>query len=156
MPDSTGGLRGTGSTTFRTAGTYPRSFRYKDDESARLTKVKSKITAKEAEAHERGAFCMGFRLTENQLRLKEPPAVNQYKFEETDGTIYPLPMFNVAWRVKGSDDDLPPVEVGISGITKNVAGDSLIPTRTPHACPPRPITFAFWACRTTIWTQCPP
>jgi hypothetical protein len=99
---------------------FPRSFRYKDAEEAKLAKFKSKITAKEAEAIARGVL-HGLRLSEKQLRLKEPPAVNQYKFEETDGTVYPLPMFNVAWRVEGGDDDFPPVTVDVSGITKNVA-----------------------------------
>lgn len=98
----------------------PFSFRYKDDESARLAKIKSKITAKEAEAIARGIL-HGLGLTEKQLRLKEPPAVNQYKFEETDGTVYPLPMFHVAWRVKGGEADYRPVTVDVSGITKNVA-----------------------------------
>jgi hypothetical protein len=99
---------------------YPRSFRHKDDESARLAKIESKITAKEAEAIARGVL-HGLGLTEKQLRLKEPPAVNQYKFEETGGTIYPLPMFHVAWRVEDGDDDSHPVTVDVSGITKNVA-----------------------------------
>jgi hypothetical protein len=98
----------------------PLRFRYHDDEEARLAKIKSKITAKEAEATARGVL-HGLGLTEKQLRLKEPPAVNQYKFEETDGTIYPLPMFDVTWCVEGGDDDFPPVTVDVSGITKNVA-----------------------------------
>lgn len=100
---------------------YPRSFRHKDDESARLAKIASKITAKEAEAIARDVL-HGLGLAEKQLRLKEPPAVDQYKFEETDGTIYPLPMFHVAWHVEGDDEDhSPSVTVAVSGITKNVA-----------------------------------
>ena len=98
----------------------PLSFRHKDDEEARLARIKSKITAKEAEAIAR-AVLHSLGLGEKQLRLKEPPAVNQYKFEETDGTICPLPMFHVAWCVEGGDDDFPPVTVDVSGITKNVA-----------------------------------
>jgi hypothetical protein len=99
---------------------YPRSFRHKDDEEARLTKIKNKITAEEAEAIARRVL-HGLGLAEKQLRLKEPPAVNQYKFEETNGTVYPLPMFNVAWRVEGGEENYRPVTVDVSGITKNVA-----------------------------------
>lgn len=114
----------------------PRSFRYKDDESARLAKIKSKITAKEAEAIARGVL-HGLGLAEKQLRLKEPPAINQYKFEETDGTVYPLPMFNVAWRVEGDDEDeFPSVTVDVSGITKNVAKYYNADPYAPHTPTP--------------------
>ena len=99
----------------------PFSFRYRDDESARLTKIKSKINAKEAETIARNAL-HELGLTEKQLHLIEPPRVNQYKFEETNGVIYPLPMFNVGWLVEGfTDSDEPSVVFDISGITKNVA-----------------------------------
>src|ERR1035441_8069090 len=94
----------------------PVTFGYMVDEQARLAKIKSKITAKEAEAIARGVL-HGLGLSEKQLRLKEPPAINQYKFGETDGTVYPLPMFNVAWRVEGDDEDeFPSVTVDVSGI----------------------------------------
>ena len=98
----------------------PRSFRHHDDESARLTKIKSNITAKEAQAIAKDSlYKLG--LTEKQLRLKEPPAVNQYTFEEDDGTIYPLPIFNVTWIVEGFEEDVPlTVTMGVSGITKKV------------------------------------
>jgi hypothetical protein len=114
----------------------PFSFRHKDDESARLAKIKSKITAKEAEAIARGIL-HGLGFTERQLRLKEPPAVNQYRFEETDGTIYPLPVFNVAWRVEGDDEDeFPSVTVDVSGITKNVARYTNTDRYAPHVPTP--------------------
>ncbi len=99
---------------------YPQSFRYQDDESARLAKIKSKIDAQEAEAIAEN-YLHRLGLTEKQLKLADPPRVNQYKFEESDGTIYPLPVFNVAWHENGHDDPLyPGVTFDISGITKQV------------------------------------
>lgn len=103
----------------------PRSFRYHDDESARLAKIKSKITAQEAEAIARNALHQ-IGITEELLRLKKPPEVNQYKFEESDGTVYPLPTFNVTWRYEGPTNyatenlELSPVNMEVSGIISNV------------------------------------
>lgn len=100
---------------------WPRSFRYHDEESAKLATIKSKIDAKQAEAIARHALHK-LGLTEKQLRLVEPPLVNQYKFEETNGVVYPQPMFNVGWRVEEAVmPDEPYVVFDISGITKNVA-----------------------------------
>ena len=102
----------------------PFSFRYKDDASAKLAKIQSKISAKEAEDIARTAL-HELGLTEKQLHLIEPPEVNQYTFEESNGVVYPLPMFNVGWHVEGftgmSEPDSPSVTFDISGITKNVA-----------------------------------
>jgi len=78
------------------------SFRYKDDATAKLAKVKSKINAKEAEAIARD-YLHRLGLTETQLGLVEPPSVNQYKFEETNGIVYPLPLFHVSWDKTGQD-----------------------------------------------------
>ena len=101
---------------------WPRSFRYKDDESAQLAKIKSKITAKEAEAIARNALHK-LGLKEKELHLIEPPEVSQYKFEETNGAIYPLPMFNVRWGVQEwiGDQSNHPVGFEVSGITGTVA-----------------------------------
>ena len=109
-------------TLFADTNFYPQSFRYQDHESARLAKIKSKIDAKQAEAIARDALHK-IGLTEIQLECIEPPEVNQYKFQESDGTIYPLPMFNVGWKIKGFDesDDFPSVKFDVSGITKEVA-----------------------------------
>ena len=71
----------------------PISFQHHWDEEARLAKIKSKITLKEAEAVARDSLHK-LGLTETQLNLKPSPEVNQYKFEETNGTVYPLPVFN--------------------------------------------------------------
>ncbi len=111
---------------------YPYSFRYHDDESARLTKIKSKIDAKEAEAIARD-YLHKIELTEKQLECIEPPAINQYKFEESDGTVYPLPMFSVAWKVKGFNDaeDFPTITIDVSGITKSVAEYSNLAPKRP-------------------------
>jgi hypothetical protein len=107
-------------TIFGDTNYYPQSFRYQDDESARLAKIKSKIDAKEAEAIARKSLHL-LGLTEKALKLIEPPAINQYKFEESDGTIYPLPMFNVAWHQDGEIGPFASVTFDISGITRQVA-----------------------------------
>lgn len=104
---------------------WPRSFRYKDDESARLAQIKSKITAEEARSIAVQAL-HALGTTEKELRLKEETEVNQYKFEESDGRVYPLPIFNVRWRVEGprrfaaQNLEYTPIEMEISGITKKV------------------------------------
>lgn len=104
---------------------YPQSFRHHGDEEARLAKVKSLITANEAgEIAHTALHKLG--LNEEQLHLKTKVEVNQYKFEETNGMVYPLPCFNVVWRVKGSkqyaaeDMEFAPITLDISGTTKNV------------------------------------
>ena len=104
---------------------YPHSFRHHDEQSARLTRIKSNITSKEAAAIARDALHR-LGLSEKQLKLIEPPSVNQYKFEESDGTIYPLPMFNVGWKIKEFLSHSPPsgqnaVVFDVSGITRRVA-----------------------------------
>jgi len=113
---------------------YPHSFRYHDDESARLTRIKSKITGKEAAAIARDALHR-LGLSEKKLELIEPPSVNQYKFEESDGTVYPLPMFNVGWKIKETLSMSPNIQnavvFDVSGITRRVAeysnGDPRVP-----------------------------
>ena len=58
--------------------------------------------------------------------------MNQYKFQESDGTIYPLPEFNIAWREKGFEDSLGgTLTLNISGITKQVADYFNINARMP-------------------------
>lgn len=103
----------------------PRSFRYKPEESLRLAKTPSQITAGEALAIAREKL-HALGLDERMLRLREPPQVHQYTFEDEDGTVYPLPIFHVRWRDEedqAEGDELPhePVTFDISGITKNVA-----------------------------------
>ncbi len=102
---------------------YPLLFRYHDEESIRLAKIKSNINAKEAQRTACEALHQ-LGLTEKQLDLKENPEVNQYKFQETNGTMYPLPCFNVAWygkkRFKDSNIKNTPVTMDVSGITKTV------------------------------------
>ena len=113
-------------TIFQDHQYWPRSFRHHDDESARLAKIKSLITAQEAEKVARDRLVQ-LGLDEKKLQLKSPPVVNQYKFEEIDGLVYPLPMFKVSWReddapkIEPGEIDYRPVELDISGITKNVA-----------------------------------
>ena len=153
MAASIGRFRGTHLRAFKTVKSYPRSFRHKDDESARLTKIKSKITAKEAEAIARGVLHEAWAYRETTPPQKSPPAVNQYKFEETDGTVYPLPMFNVAWCVEGDDDNFPPVTVDVYGISKNVAEYYDLSRYAPRVPTPTKL-FACFACRTTTWRQC--
>lgn len=105
---------------------YPISFRYHDEQSARLAKIKSKINAGMSQKIAREALHQ-LGLTEKQLGLRDKPEVNQYQFEETDGTVYPLPCFNVAWYRKGrpkyfEDSNIrdTPVTMDISGITGTV------------------------------------
>jgi hypothetical protein len=92
-----------------------------------LAKIKSKITEKKAEAIARNALYKLFGMTETQLHLKKAVVVNQYKFEESDGKIYPLPLFDVRWRMAGPTQysaenlEYTPLYMDISGITKNVA-----------------------------------
>jgi hypothetical protein len=116
---------------------YPQSFRYHDDESAKLAKVKSKINAKEAEAIARNHLHL-LGLTERQLKLTDPPRVNQYKFEEADGTIYPLPVFNIAWHENGHDNPYyPGVTFDVSGITKQVVEYANLSLQLPPAPIPK-------------------
>ena len=142
-------------TLFQDHQYWPRSFRYRDEESARLSKIKSKIDAAEAETIARNAL-HGLGLTEKLLHLIEPPRINQYKFEETNGIVYPLPMFNVGWYVEGfiglSEPDDPRVTFDISGITKNVA--EYFNPHTPRV--PLPTNyFQILNLPTTIWRHCP-
>jgi len=104
---------------------WPRSFRHKPEESLRLAKIPSRITAEEALAIAREKL-QALGLDGRILRLREPPQVHQYTFEDDDGTVYPLPIFHVRWRDEedqAEGDELPhePVTFDISGITKNVA-----------------------------------
>lgn len=102
----------------------PQSFRYKDEEMARLAKLPSRINAAEAEAMARN-YLHALGLSEKELELSEPPEVNQHKFQDSDGTVYPLPVFNVAWhntpRPHAGRTWSHAVVFDISGITKQVA-----------------------------------
>ena len=124
---------------------FAPSFRYHDGESARLAKIKSQITAKEAEAIARDALQKLLGANPQQLKLRKRAEVNQYKFEESDGKVYPLPLFDVRWRVAGpkryaaQNLEYTPLRMEVSGITKNVVNyhhsqrldvDSPVP-RTP-------------------------
>jgi len=116
----------------------PRSFRHKDEKSARLAKISSKVSASDAEAIARDALHR-LGLDERQLRLSEPPSVNQYTFEENDGIVYPLPTFNIAWRLEGypepegDEAEFQPVVFRISGITKGVVEYFNVCPYTPTA-----------------------
>ncbi len=129
---------------------YAPSFRYNDDESAKLAKIKSRITKTEAEAIARNALQTLFGMTDRQLQMKRSVAVNQYRFEESDGTVYPLPLFDVRWRKAGAKQysaenlEYTPLYMEISGITTNVAKyehpDRLGPNSIlPH--PPLPTNY---------------
>ncbi len=116
---------------------YPYSFRYEDDECARLAKIKSAITAQEAAAIARDHLHR-LGLTEKQLHLRQPPEVTQYKFEESDDTVYPLPIFHVEWHEKdmrqpsGDELDLTrTVNMYVSGITKQVVEYFNVNRHTP-------------------------
>ena len=128
----------------------PATFRHQDNESARLAKIKSKITAAEAEAVARDALSNLFGLTEKQMHLQESVEVHQYKFEESDGVVYPLPMFNVVWSCEGptrfaaENMEYRPVHMDISGITKNVADYShaeYLSLKSPIPRPPLPTNY---------------
>lgn len=115
---------------------WPRSFRYKPEESLRLAKIPSRITAEEALAIARQKL-HALGLDERMLRLREPPQVHQYIFEDDDGTVYPLPIFHVRWRdedCQAEGDELPrePVTFDISGVTQNVAQYSNVSSHTPR------------------------
>ncbi len=115
---------------------WPRSFRYKPEESLRLAKIPSRITAEEALAIAR-AKLHALGLNESLLNLREPPRVHQYTFEDDDGTVYPLPIFHVRWRDEDDQaegDELPhePVRFDISGVTKNVAKYFNASSHTPR------------------------
>ena len=113
--------------SFEDRNYFAPSFRHHDDESARLAKIKSKITKKEAETVARNALYKLFGMTEKQIHMKKPVEVNQYKFEESDGNVYPLPLFEVTWRLAGprkraaENLEYAPLYMEISGITKKVA-----------------------------------
>ncbi len=99
---------------------WPQSFRYNDEASARLAKIKSRITAKQAEEIARD-FLHKIGCTEKQLGLIEPPEVNQYKFQESNDVIYPLPCFNVRWKTPDADEDWWPMIIDVSGIANQIA-----------------------------------
>lgn len=104
---------------------WPRSFRYKPEESLRLAKIPSRITAEEALAIAREKL-RALGLNERMLHLREPPRVHQYTFEDDDGTVHKLPIFHIRWRDlddQAEGDEVPhePVTFDISGITTNVA-----------------------------------
>ncbi len=119
------GFKGNDLEDFSDQKYWPRSFRYHDEESARLTKIKSLITGKEAEKIARDALHQ-LGLTEKDFHLSEKLDVHQYKFEETNGVIYPLPCFNVRWRMEGPKQyaaenmEYNPIVMDVSGITKRV------------------------------------
>lgn len=98
---------------------------YKSDELVRLAKIESKITSKEAEAIARNALHR-LCLTEKQFHLKEPPVVEQHKYEDREDKVHLLPLFKVAWRSEGhpepqgDESEYTPVILDISGITKQV------------------------------------
>lgn len=121
----------------------PPSFRYKDEESAKLAKSTSQITGKEAEAIARDALHQ-LGMTERQLKLKTTPQVNQYKFEESDGTVYPLPVFNITWRYEGPTSyaaenlESAPLVMDISGIVTNVVEYFNVQIAAPNSAIPRP------------------
>jgi hypothetical protein len=109
---------------------FAPSFRYHWDEEAKLAKIKSKITKEQAEMIAHNALHKLFGMTEQQLCMKKAVEVNQYKFEESDGTVYPLPLFDVSWRMAGAKQysaanlEYTPLHMEISGITKNVVNYS--------------------------------
>ncbi len=114
---------------------WPQSFRYNDEASSKLTKIKSKINAKEAEVIAR-EYLHRLGLDEKRLGVIEPPAVNQYKFEEKDGTVYPLPIFNIAWKVKEIEATGGSLEMNVSGIIKKpVTYFNVTPNRPHHELP---------------------
>ena len=127
----------------------PSSFRYHDDESAMLAKLPSIITAKEAEALARNALHK-LGLTEELIGIKNTPERHQYKFEESNGTIYELPVFNITWRYNGptryaaENLEMSPVEMVISGIITNVVEYSNIEVASPKSVihrPPMPTNY---------------
>ena len=98
-----------------------QSFRYKDDASAALATIKSKITTTQAETIAR-RYVELLGVPKKELNLIEPPSVNQYRFEEGDGTMHPLPVFSVVWdaRYPGNEITGSAVKFVISGITEEV------------------------------------
>ncbi|MCX7723521.1 MAG: hypothetical protein N2379_10780, partial [Verrucomicrobiae bacterium] len=80
---------------------FAPSFRYQDDKASALAKIPSKINKKEATAIARDALHKLLGMTEKKLGYKTPPEVNQYKYQDTNGRVYPLPLFDVRWRKKG-------------------------------------------------------
>lgn len=105
---------------------YSQSFRYHEDVSLQLAKVKSQITAKEAERIACEALYALFGMSEKELGYRKRVEVNQYKFQDYDGKVYPLPLFEVTWRMAGPKQyaaenlEYRPVYMQISGITKKV------------------------------------
>lgn len=126
---------------FRDNNYSPFLLGYKSNELARLAKIESKISANEAEATAREALNR-LGLAEKHLRLKEPPIVEQHKFEDSDGKIHLLPLFDVAWRLKGhaepegEESDYKPLKMVVSGITKQVVDYFNVVPHTPRAPTP--------------------
>ena len=109
---------------FQDTNYFPRSFLFHDEASARLTKVKSKITKVEAGTIAQDAL-HALGLNEETLALKSPPEVIQYTWEESDGKVYQLPIFDVSWHFKekrwaAQKMELLPITMAVSGITKTV------------------------------------
>jgi len=105
---------------------YSVSFRYKDEAAARLAKIPSKITKKDAERIARDGLVKLLGMTEEQLGYRKRVEVNQYKFQESDGKVYPLPLFEVTWRLRGpkryaaENIEYTPLDMQVSGITGKI------------------------------------
>lgn len=92
-------------------------FLYNDDEEARLAKIKSKIDAKQAEEIAQN-FLKKYNIIPKEQGLVEKPEVHQYKFEESNGVVYPLPCFNLTWS--NLTDDTYSLSINVSGINNRV------------------------------------
>ena len=116
-----------------------RSFNTSVEKIERLAKIKSKITAPEAESIARDAFA-ALGLTVQQFGLVEPPKVEQEGTENPDGTKIFFPLFKVQWfeNQKARDENFAGVTFTISGITKTVVYYFNPCVDAPDLNPPRP------------------
>jgi hypothetical protein len=104
-------------------------FEYHDDESLRLSKIKSRITAAQAEKMARDYLHAIEMIEKTNLGLIEPPMVEQFKFGLPNGTVSLLPVFRVEWRLpgygpafdsNGGFHPAPGASFDISGVTAEV------------------------------------
>ncbi len=129
---------------FREDAVRAQTYQAKMMQPAQSTNLLTKETALQLAQDALGK--LGF--TAKQLRLLEPPEVNQFTYQpEAKKAPLALPLFSVAWRFQNSD--LQPVVMEMSGITKtvvsyfNVAPDArVIPVPTNYfemlGVPPEP------------------
>ena len=118
-------------------------FEYNEEQSLRLSKIKSRLTAEKAERLARSCLEALEKLDGTNFELIEPPEVDQFKFGPREGGVLNLPVFRVEWREPGwgpkyatNKDGLafsqpaPGAQFDISGVTGEIGECHIWPAST--------------------------